>query len=109
MASAIEALPVAIAVTARQRIRESEDRERPVVCPLLDLDTNACLIYEARPVACRTYGFYAERDQVLGCSQIEALSREAHDVVWGNHTPIDASTRELGPVKELSAWLSAER
>lgn len=31
--------------------------ERPVVCPLLDPATGACLVYEQRPVACRTYSF----------------------------------------------------
>jgi Fe-S-cluster containining protein len=108
MANAIEALPREIATAARQRIRETSGRERPVVCPLLDTDMNACLIYEARPIACRTYGFYAERDKILGCSQIEALSREAQDIVWGNHTSIDASARELGPALELSVWLAAE-
>jgi Fe-S-cluster containining protein len=109
MASALEALPRETASAARQRIRGTTGLERPVVCPLLDTDTNACLIYEARPIACRTYGFYAERDKVLGCSQIEDLSRDAHDVVWGNHTSIEARALELGPAMELAAWLAAER
>jgi Fe-S-cluster containining protein len=69
--------------------------------------TEACLIYEARPVACRAYGFYAEREKVLGCSRIEALSREASDVVWGNHAALEARTNELGAAAPLSKWLSA--
>jgi len=35
----------------------------PVTCPFLDRDSGACLVYEARPLACRTYGFYRERDK----------------------------------------------
>jgi Fe-S-cluster containining protein len=83
--SAINALPEDAAAAARQRIRESAGRERPVICPLLDADTNACLIYEARPIACRTYGFYSERDKVLGCSQIE-LSRVNRRMSCGGTT-----------------------
>ena len=35
---------------------------RPIICPMLDLSAGACMIYEYRPVACRTYGFYVQRD-----------------------------------------------
>lgn len=107
MAKALDALPRDVAETARQRIRDAAGSERPVICPLLDLDTNACLIYEARPIACRAYGFYAERDNVLGCGQIESVSRESPDVVWGNHAALDARVQSLGAGAPLSEWLSA--
>jgi Fe-S-cluster containining protein len=37
-------------------------RSAPITCPLLDLATGSCPVYAQRPVACRTYGFYVQRD-----------------------------------------------
>jgi len=105
MESAISALSADLASAARQRIRASAGCKRPVVCPLLDTETDACLIYDARPVACRAYGFYAERDKVLGCSQIETHARETPDVIWGNHAALDMEMQELGATALLSQWL----
>jgi Fe-S-cluster containining protein len=96
----------AIDATLRERIRDSAQKMRPVVCPLLDEDSGACLIYAVRPVACRSYGFYAERDKVLGCRRIETLARESHDVVWGNHESLEARLAQLGPARELFEWLA---
>ena len=73
IATALGGLPAAVADAARRRIRESAGAARPVVCPLLDIETGACLVYDARPVACRAYGFYAERESVLGCGRIESI------------------------------------
>ena len=42
------------------------------ICPFLDREAGSCLIYDHRPVACRTYGFYVERDRGLYCGQIES-------------------------------------
>ncbi len=105
----MDALARDAAEAARQRIREAAGSELPVICPLLDRSTNTCLIYEARPIACRTYGFYAERDKVLGCGQIESLARESPDVVWGNHAALEARVQSLGAAAPLSEWLSARR
>ena len=107
IAQAIDALPIQVAEPARQRIREAAGRARPVSCGLLDPASGACLIYEARPIACRSYGFYAEREKVLGCSRIEAIAREAPDVLWGNHAALDADLQELGEARELSVWLES--
>jgi len=98
----------ALNANLRERIRESARQTRPVVCPLLDEDSGACLIYAVRPVACRSYGFYAERDKVLGCHRIETVARESHDVVWGNHEALDARLAQLGPARELFDWLATE-
>ena len=103
---AIAALPATLAEMVRARIRESAGMTRPVVCPLLDVDGGLCLIYEARPVACRAYGFYAGREGVRGCSRIEAVSREAPDVIWGNHAALEASLGALGRAAELHVWLA---
>ena len=105
--AAIDALPADTAAQVRQRIRTSAGMPRPVVCPLLDLDSGSCLVYDARPVACRAYGFYAERGKVLGCSRIESLSRESPDIIWGNHAALEQEVDLLGPAAELSVWLVA--
>lgn len=78
---------------------------RPVVCPLLDQSTGACPVYAQRPVACRSYGFYVQRDQGLYCHDIEirvADSRLA-DVVWGNHDAIDRQLAGMGESRSLTA------
>ncbi len=107
ISAAIDALPAEVAVAVRQRIRNSAHASRPVVCPLLDSDCGTCLIYEARPIACRAYGFYAEREEVLGCHRIELLSRQSPDVVWGNHAALEDRLVQLGPGAELSTWLGS--
>ena len=86
-------------------------RSRPVVCPLLDQLTNACPVYEQRPVACRTYGFYVQRELGLYCHDIE--SRVAGgafaDVVWGNHDAIDHRLADLGDTRALTEWFELWR
>jgi len=106
IAAALAAMPDATAAEARRRIRESAGAPCPVVCPLLDTANGACLVYDVRPIACRAYGFYAERDLVLGCGRIEAIARESAEVVWGNHEALEARTQSLGPVADLADWLS---
>ncbi len=73
-----------------ERIEALRDRSRPVVCPLLDRQTGACLVYAHRPSACRTYGFYVRRQDGMHCTIVEeAVSAHKADVVWGNHASID--------------------
>lgn len=107
IAAAVEDLPAEVAEAARRRMRESASAARPVVCPLLDIDSGTCLVYAARPVACRAYGFYAERDAVLGCGRIEALGGESADIVWGNHAALEDRLQGLGEAAEFAEWLSA--
>lgn len=77
---------------------------RPVVCPLLDESTGACPVYAQRPVACRTYGFYVQRDKGLYCPDIETRVAEGDwaDVVWGNHDAIDGQLAGLGETRSLT-------
>lgn len=79
---------------------------RPIVCPLLDQSAGACRVYAHRPVACRTYGFYVQRDKGLYCKDIE--SRVAggvwSEVVWGNQDAIDRRLHSLGNSRELTEW-----
>jgi uncharacterized protein len=78
----------------------------PIVCPLLDQAEGACLVYHHRPLACRTYGFYRERDKGLYCHEIEGrLDRgDYEDVIWGNAVGFEARQRELGEMRDLREW-----
>jgi Fe-S-cluster containining protein len=78
----------------------------PITCPLLDAATGACPVYAHRPVACRTYGFYAQRGLGLFCHGIESRVTDGTlaDVVWGNHDAIDQRLRALGETRALSDW-----
>jgi Fe-S-cluster containining protein len=107
IANAIAALPGDVAESVRQRIRDSAGMTRPVVCPLLDTGSGACLVYQARPIACRAYGFYAEREGVLGCGRIESIARESSEVVWGNHAALEGRVAQLGPAAQLFEWLAS--
>jgi Fe-S-cluster containining protein len=87
---------------------------KPVTCPLLDPETQACLVYAQRPVACRTYGFYSERVLGLYCTDIETRVADGSlaDVVWGNHEAIEYRLQTLGERRPLTAWftpMQAER
>lgn len=81
-------------------------RLRPITCPMLDLSTGACPVYTQRPVACRTYGFYVQREKGLYCHDIESQVADGSlaDVVWGNHDAIDHRLTCLGEVRALTDW-----
>ena len=108
IAAALDALPGPTAELVRNRIRDSATASRPVTCPLLDRASGTCLVYHARPVACRAYGFYAERQYVLGCSRIESIAHALPNVVWGNHAALEEDLRGLGADATLSEWLALE-
>jgi Fe-S-cluster containining protein len=95
---------LAPALSEAQRARLLEDPgTAPVTCPLLGPD-GTCTVYAVRPIACRTYGFYTERDAGLHCAIVtEAVGDTA--VIWGNGEAIAADLRQHGPEKSLSAWL----
>ena len=95
--------------TIRQRLSAlAAQPARPVVCPLLDQSTGACPVYRHRPVACRSYGFYAQRDKGLYCSEIEAqvAAGSLADVVWGNHDAIDRQLATQGETRSIIAWFA---
>lgn len=92
-------------IDAAIALRRELGAARPVVCPLLDDEAGLCRVYDARPVACRTYGFYADRDGVLGCHRIAALADRDDTIVWGNHASIERAQDDLGERRSLLAWL----
>jgi Fe-S-cluster containining protein len=104
IAAAMEGLEAGTAEMVRRRIRESAGAERPVICPLLDGESGACLVYEARPVACRAYGFYAERGLVLGCGRIVEMGERLPEMVWGNHAALEREVVGLGEAVGLAEW-----
>jgi Fe-S-cluster containining protein len=73
---------------------------------MLDKAAGACLIYAYRPVACRTYGFYIERDKGLYCQDIELRVEqgELNNVVWGNHDNVNRHLDKLGDKRNLVEW-----
>jgi Fe-S-cluster containining protein len=84
----------------------SSQSARPLVCPLLEESSGACPVYLQRPIACRTYGFYAQRELGLYCHEIETQVSNGvlADVVWGNHDAIDQQLKVLGESKPLTEW-----
>ncbi len=89
----------------------AEQPSRPYVCPLLDRSAGACRVYDYRPVACRTYGFYVDRDQGLYCKDIEAQMEEGclDGAVWGNQDVVDRRLRDLGASCDLTEWFASWR
>lgn len=86
----------------------ADEKSRPLVCPMLDQSTNACPVYAQRPVACRSYGYYVQRELGLYCHDIETRVAEGKlaDVVWGNHDAIDHRLASLGESRTLTEWFT---
>ena len=87
--------------------RANPNSDGTFVCPLLDRESGACRVYEARPAACRSYGFYVGRDGERYCGHVAAHVGDRVDaIVWGNQTALDRELeREGGASRPLDAWL----
>jgi uncharacterized protein len=107
IAAHLELLESETADAVRKRIRNSATASRPVVCPMLDAHAGTCLVYEARPIACRSYGFYVERESVLGCHRIKLIAEESPDIIWGNGVAVEDKLKGLGSVAKLHQWLDS--
>ena len=106
----LAALPVAQLARIAQRMSAmAQQTTRPLTCPMLDEATNACPVYAQRPVACRSYGFYVQRELGLYCGDIQAQEAEGRlaGVVWGNHDVIDRALAGMGSVRPLTEWFAA--
>lgn len=105
----IDALPPSTRAVVRERVAALRGETGRVVCPMLDRDRGVCLVYEHRPAACRTYGFYVQRADILGCSKVvEAV--DAHretPPTWGNQASVDAALAALGigDDRALTDWM----
>ena len=84
----------------------SEHASRPILCPMLNRADGLCRVYPYRPVACRTYGYYVQRDKGLYCRDIEAQvdAGTLDPVVWGNHDAVDRRLEQMGEIRELTEW-----
>jgi Fe-S-cluster containining protein len=108
---ALLALPAPMRAEIVRRTRAPQ--VAPVTCPMLDRERGACLVYEARPIACRTYGFYTERDAGLYCERVSraveanapAEDADAKPVIWGNGEAIAYELRSLGEPVSLREWI----
>lgn len=81
-------------------------QSRPITCPMLDLSAGTCPVYAQRPVACRTHGFYVQRNKGHYCNDIKTRVDDGAwpDVVWGNHDSIDQQLTDLGETRALTDW-----
>ena len=105
------ALPPDRLAAIRRKVAElAHTPSRPLVCPMLDETESACPVYAQRPVACRTYGFYVQRELGLYCGDIEArvAGGELGDVVWGNHDAVDQALGALGEMRPLTEWFERD-
>ena len=105
---AIAALHADLRDAIRARTEEAPSAG-PLTCPMLDCERGSCLVYAARPIVCRTYGFYAERDAGLHCNRVtRALEDNDRDgtVVWGNGEAIAADMKPFGEVISLRTWMN---
>jgi len=102
----VELSPERLQQISRDMAALAGQRSRPIVCPLLDLASGACPVYAQRPVACRTYGFYVQRNLGLYCHDIESRVADGvlADVVWGNHDAVDQRLAGLGETRTLAEW-----
>lgn len=59
-------------------------------------------------MACRTYGFYVQRDQGLYCKDIESRVAAGSwtEVVWGNQDAVDHRLSALGETRDLTEWFA---
>lgn len=102
-------LPEDLLQTIYQNVAALADQSvRPIVCPLLDQLSGTCRVYPYRPTACRTYGFYVQREKGLYCKDIEAQVARGtlENVIWGNQDAIDRQLKCLGEIRKLTAWFA---
>ena len=98
---------------AEVRARLDEMADLPLgnlTCPVLDPSTHRCLTYAARPLACRTHGYYATRDGGFWCEDIEANVADggADGVVFGHHEALEREARaRLGEGLTWREWRAA--
>ncbi len=104
--SGLETLTADALASIRMRVRTMARGANGYMCPLLDTELGICPVYAHRPVACRTYGYYVERDRGLYCRDIERRvdAGEMADVVWGNQAAVEQAMRTDGPAQPLTAW-----
>jgi Fe-S-cluster containining protein len=85
--------------------------EAHCVCPMFDASAQTCRVYEARPLACRSYGFYAGRSHDAWCNLVTEHVAEVRDgLVLGNLDPLEARLSRMdGERHDLLTWLARRK
>lgn len=73
-AEALAALVRALPPAARARLREVATREAPDRCAALD-DDGRCLVYDARPIVCRSHGVPIRMGDVVDACRLNFARR----------------------------------
>lgn len=95
--AALDALPRPEAEMRRRDLAAWSAGGAPArTCPLLEIETGRCRVYGARPIACRTYGFYVASDGEGRWCQLIASLPGLHRVVLGHEGSVE---RRLGPTR----------
>lgn len=79
----------------------------PIVCPFLDPDDGACLVYEHRLLACRTHGYFVSRGEGRWCQALESeLASRELAVTFGNLDAVMDDARAQGGETQtlLDGW-----
>ncbi|XGV94636.1 MAG: YkgJ family cysteine cluster protein [Leptolyngbya sp. BL-A-14] len=106
---AVTSLPAPVQAAIEQRIDSLLQRIRgqvlssAVVCPYLNAQEGTCWIYDSRPIACRTYGFFAARDHNQYCEKIETEvnTRQDDGIIWGNAEAIRHDVERISSIPIL--------
>jgi uncharacterized protein len=100
---AVAALPATISSEIQINIRALLNQiegalTTSMICPYLNQQDGCCYIYAARPIACRTYGFFVARDHDQYCTLIETevASRGDRSITWGNAEVVRHDLNQIG-------------
>lgn len=108
--SALQRLPPSVQREVATRVAASEpDAQGHYVCPLLDTEAGRCRVYAARPIACRTYGYYAGRNGDYWCERVtEHVGERRGTLVAGNQLAVDRERDQaLGASMDLRRWFAS--
>lgn len=82
-------------------------QEGPCECPMFDASTQVCRVYEARPLACRSYGFYAGRSHDAWCQLVaDHVADVRENLIVGNLDALETRLSRLDSERrDLLTWL----
>ena len=105
-----QSLPPEAQAEVRAHAAKLEGTQRPYTCPFLDREAGGCRVYEHRPMACRTYGFYVSQGSGNWCHFIRGLLDQhgEGDIIWGNQDSLEDTLERLsGATLSLFEWFAA--
>ena len=113
LAGALERLPEPERASCHERARalaaalRERGADQRCECPLFDPHGETCRVYAARPLACRSYGFYAGRQHDAWCELVAAHVADSRDrLLLGTLEGVEAELARIDPERRsLLAWL----